>query len=247
MPLDLLRPAVFADLPDIAAVFTTRAGGVSEGPFAGLNLGGSTGDDVAAVRENRRRLLDALGFDPDALATVGQVHGTDVATVAAPRHTPAHDGLVTDRRGLLLGVVVADCGAVLLADAEAGVVGACHAGWRGTVGGIPAATVEAMRRLGAEPTRLRAYVGPCIGPEDFEVGPEVAARFAAAHVLHPPEKAKPHVDLAGAIAAQLREAGVPEAQIETEACSTFDTARFYSYRAEGGTTGRMMGVIGLRG
>ena len=94
---------------------------------------------------------------------------------------------------------------------------------------------------------LVAAIGPCIGAEHFEVGPEVAERFDAAHVLHPPEKVKPHVDLAGAIAAQLREAGVPEAQIEVEPCSTFDTARFYSYRAEGGTTGRMMGVIGLRG
>lgn len=246
MPLDLLRPAVFADLPDVAAAFTTRAGGVSEGPFAGLNLGGSTGDDTEAVRENRRRLLDALDFAPDALATVGQVHSADVATVAEPGHTPEHDGLVTDRRGLLLGVVVADCGAVLLADAEAGVVGACHAGWRGAVGGIPIVTVEAMRKLGAEPSRIRAYVGPCIGPDDFEVGPEVAERFDEAHVLHPPEKAKPHVDLAGAIVTQLRKMGVPEIQIEVEACSTFDTARFYSYRAEGGTTGRMMGVIGLR-
>lgn len=244
--LDLLCPAVFADLPDVVAAFTTRSGGVSGGPFAGLNLGGSTGDDAEAVRENRRRLLGALGFEPDALATVGQVHGAEVATVTGPGHTPEHDGLVTDRSGLLLGVVVADCGAVLLADAEAGVVGACHAGWRGTVGGIPIATVEAMRKLGADPSRLRAYVGPCIGPEDFEVGPEVAARFDEAHVLHLPGKAKPHVDLAGAIVTQLRKAGVPDAQIETEGCSTFDTRRFYSYRAEGGTTGRMMGVIGLR-
>lgn len=245
MPLDLIRPIGFADLPGVVAAFTTRAGGVSEGPFAGLNLGGSTGDDIEAVRENRRRLLDALGFGSDALATVGQVHGANVATVTAPGHTPEHDGLVTDRRGLLLGVVVADCGAVLLADAEAGVVGACHAGWRGAVGGVPIVTVDAMRKLGAEPSRLRAYVGPCIGPDDFEVGPEVAERFDEVHVLHPPEKTKPHVDLAGAIVTQLRKVGVPEAQIEVEACSTSDTSRFYSYRAEGGTTGRMMGVIGL--
>ena len=245
--LDTLRPSVFRDTPDIVAGFSTRMGGASEGPFAGLNVGGSVGDDLEIVRENRQRLLEALGFDLDALATVGQVHGADVATVTVPGHTPEHDGLVTDRPGIALGIVVADCGAVLLADAEAGVVGACHAGWRGAVGEIPRRTVEAMEALGAQPARVRAYVGPCIGPEDFEVGPEVAARFDEAHVLQLPGKEKPHVDLAGAIAAQLRAVGLDENNIEVEGCSTFDTERFYSYRAEGGKTGRMMGVIGMRG
>lgn len=244
--LPLLRPAVFADLPGIVAAFSTRGGGVSASPFDSLNLGFSTGDDEAAVRENRRRLLDALGFKPDALATVGQVHGAHVATVTEPGHTDRHDGLVTDRRGLVLGVLVADCGAVLLADAEASVIGACHAGWRGAVGGIPIVTVEAMRKLGAEPERMRAYVSPCIGPEDFEVGTEVATQFDEPHVLRRPEKTKPHVDLAGAIVTQLRKMGLRKKSIEVEGCSTFDTARFFSYRAEGGTTGRMMGVIGMR-
>ncbi len=245
--LEIIRPRIFADVPSIVAGFSTRAGGASEGAFVGLNVGGSVGDDVDVVRANRHRLLDALGFAPDALATVGQVHGADVAVVTEPGHTPEHDGLATDRPGIALGIVVADCGAVLLADAEAGVVGACHAGWRGAVGEIPRRTVEAMQALGAEAGRIRAYVGPCIGPDDFEVGTEVAAQFDAAHVLEPPGAAKPHVDLAGAIAAQLRVAGVENPYMEVEGCSTFDTARFYSYRAEGGTTGRMMGVIGRRG
>ena len=244
--LSLLRPAVFDDAPGIVAAFTTRDGGVSQSPFASFNLGLSTGDDEQAVRENRRRLLDTLGFAPDALATVGQVHGADVATVSEPGHTTRHDGLVTDRRGLVLGVVVADCGAVLLADPEVGVIGACHAGWRGAVGGIPIVTVETMRKLGAEPKRIRAYVSPCIGPGDFEVGPEVAQQFDDAHVHRPPEKTKPHVDLAGAIVTQLLKMGLRQQHIESEGCSTFDTVRFFSYRAEGGTTGRMMGVIGMR-
>ncbi len=242
----LLRPAIFADLPGIAAAFTTRAGGVSQSPFDSLNLGFSTGDDEAAVRENRRRVLEALGFAPDALATVGQVHGAAVAKVTEPGHTDRHDGLVTDRRGLVLGVLVADCGAVLLADAEAGVIGACHAGWRGAVGGIPIVTIEAMRKLGAEPKRIRAYVSPCIGPDAFEVGIEVATQFDDAHVLRRPEQAKPHVDLPGAIVTQLRKMGLGKEHIEVEGRSTFDTAHFFSYRAEGGTTGRMMGVIGMR-
>lgn len=242
----LLRPSVFDDLSSVVAAFSTRAGGVSQPPFDSLNLGFSTGDNEEAVRENRRRLLEAVGFAPDALATVGQVHGANVATVEGPGHTDRHDGLVTKCRGLVLGVPVADCGAVLLADAEAGVVGACHAGWRGAVAGIPAVTVEAMRKLGAEPERIRAYVGPCIGPDDFEVGPEVATQFDEAHVRTSSRTAKPHVDLCGAIVTQLLDTGLDRAHVEVEGCSTFDTARFFSYRAEGGTTGRMMGLIGLR-
>jgi copper oxidase (laccase) domain-containing protein len=103
-----------------------------------------------------------------------------------------------------------------------------------------------MQKLGAEPRRLRAYLSPCIGPDDFEVGPEVAAQFDDAFVLQPPGQTKPRVDLAGAIVAQLFAAGVDRTRIEVEGCSTFDTERFFSYRAEGGTTGRMMGLIGLR-
>jgi YfiH family protein len=246
MPLSLLRPAVYSDLPGVAAAFSTRAGGVSKSPFDTLNVGFTTGDDEAAVRENRRRLLRAVGFDEAALATVGQVHGADVATVTEGGHTERHDALVTDRRGLVLGVPVADCGVVLLADAEAGVLGAAHAGWRGTVGGIVGATVEAMEKLGAEPDRLHAYLSPCIGIDDFEVGQEVALQFDAAHVHRREGWVKPHVDLAGAIAAQLAEAGLDPAHVEAEGCSTFETERFFSYRAEGGTTGRMMGLIGLR-
>lgn len=245
-PIELLRPRQLGGLPGVVAAFSTRRGGVSRGPFAGLNLGFSTGDEEAAVRENRRRLLEALGFPPGALATVGQVHGADVAAAEEPGHTPRHDGLVTDRRGLLLGVLVADCGAVLLADAEAGVLGACHAGWRGAAAGIARRTVERMQALGAEPERVRAYLGPCIGPEEFEVGEEVAARFDPAHVLRRPAWPRPHVDLGAAIASQLEAAGLRPEHIEAERSSTFETARFYSYRAEGGTTGRMMGVIGLR-
>jgi YfiH family protein len=247
MVLPLLRPTVFDAFPEVVAAFSTRAGGVSRPPFDSLNTGFTTGDDEAAVRENRRRLLDAIGFAPDALATVGQVHGADVATVTEPGHTDRHDALVTDRRGLVLGIPVADCGAVLLADPEAYVIGACHAGWRGTVGGIPIQTVEAMRAMGAFPERIRAYVSPCIGPNDFEVGPEVARQFDDEHVLAVAEKPKPHVDLSGAIVTQLLRTGIPEAHIEAAADSTFDTERFFSYRSEGGTTGRMMGLIGLRG
>jgi YfiH family protein len=226
----MIRPAVFADLPDLAAGVTTRA-------FAPAEAG--------AVNDARRRLGAHLGFP--AIASAGQVHGSAVATVREGGHVPAHDGLVTDRPGLLLTVVSADCALVLLADAEAGVVGACHSGWRGTAAGVVGKTVEAMTQRGAEAGRMRAYVGPCISAEAFEVGEEVAAAFAEAHVIRRPGWARPHVDLKAAVAAQLRTAGVPEALTETDAaCTASDLDRFYSYRAEGGTAGRLIGFIGRR-
>lgn len=243
--LSLLRPAVFAAAPGLVAACTTRHGGVSAPPYDTLNLALHVGDANDAVAANRRRLGDALGLGPERWVTADQVHGARVATVAAPGPVAATDGLVTRTPGLLLTIAVADCAAVLLADVEAGVVGACHAGWRGAVGGVVGATVRAMQALGAEAARLRAYVGPCIGPASFEVGPEVAARFGAAHVVRPAGAARPHVDLPGALRAQLRAAGLPEGAVETSGHDTMDEAgRFFSYRASGGTTGRMLGVIG---
>ena len=226
----MIRPAVFADLPALVAGFTTR----DFAPAA-----------ESAVDEARRRLGAQLRF-PE-VASIGQVHGGDVATVRTGGHTPAHDGLVTDRPGLLLTTISADCALVLLADAEAGIVGACHSGWRGTVAEVVAHTVAAMQALGAEPARMRAYVGPCISAEAFEVGEEVAAQFGEKHVVRRPDWPRPHVDLRGAVAAQLRTAGVPEAQAEVDAaCTASDLDRFYSYRAEGGTAGRLIGFIGRR-
>ncbi len=243
----LLRPAVFAGNPRLAAGFTTRHGGVSEAPYATLNLGLSTADEAARVRENRRRLAEALGFAPDALGVAGQVHGAEVRAVDAPGLYVGFDGLVTAAPGVLLCITAADCAAVLLADAGAGVVGACHAGWRGAAAGIVPETVEAMTALGASPVRMRAYVGPCISAAHFEVGPEVAERFAPAFVRRFPGKDRPHVALKAALAAQLAEAGLPGDAVEVSPRCTFaETRDFFSHRAEGGVTGRMMGVIGMR-
>lgn len=224
MTESILRPALAAD-PRLVAGFTTRV-------FSPADEG------LAAARA---RLGDATGLP---IASVGQVHGADVATVREAGHVEAHDGLVTDRPGLLLSVIAADCALVLLADAEAGVVGACHSGWRGTVAGIVGETVQAMEALGAEPKRMQAYLAPCISTEAFEVGEEVAARFDPAVVVRRPEWPRPHVDLRGDLARQLAEAGV--ADIETSDECTVADDRFYSYRAEGGTPGRMLGFIGLR-
>lgn len=226
----LLRPTVFGNAPSLVAGFTTRA-------FAGA--------EPDAVAEARRRLGALHGFE--AVVSAGQVHGADVAVVREGGHASAHDGLVTDQAGLLLTVVSADCALVLLADAEAGVLGACHSGWRGTVADIAGKTVEAMRGLGADARRVRAWVAPCIGVGAFEVGEEVATHFSSDAVVRRPEWPRPHVDLRAALTAQLRAAGVPDEGAEfSDACTASDLGRFYSYRAEGGTAGRMIAFVGLR-
>lgn len=244
--LPLLEAPPFADAPGFTAGFSTRRGGVSRPPFDAFNLGLSTGDQRADVLENRRRLAERTGFAPDALAIAGQVHGAEIKQVDAPGLFPGYDGLVTRMEGLLLCITAADCAAVLLADVQAGVIGACHAGWRGTVARIAARTVEAMEREGARADRLRAYVSPCISRDHFEVGPEVARQFGAAFVHHLPGKEQPHVDLKAALRDQLTQAGVPPSALDVAPQCTFaERERFFSYRAENGRTGRMMGFIGM--
>lgn len=238
--LPLLRPRRMP--PGVVAAFTTRAGGVSPAPYDTLNLGLSTADDPAHVHENRRRLAGACGME--GLALAGQVHGAVVRVVEAPGLYPGCDALVTTTPGLLLGLTAADCASVLLADTARPVVGACHAGWRGAVAGIVGRTVAAMTALGARPETLVAYVSPCISVRHFEVGPEVAAQFAARYVHRPPGAPRPFVDLKAALAGALAAAGVPEVEVSPR-CTVAEADVFFSHRASGGTTGRMMGVIGL--
>lgn len=245
--LDLLRPGVLAEVPDLVAAFTTRRGGISEPPFGELNLGLATDDDRDRVLENRRRVTDVLGFAVHDLATPGQVHGSDVETVRAGGHYPARDGLVTAVPGVLLAVVAADCAAVLLVDSEARVIGACHAGWRGAVGGVLENTVAAMARLGADPARLRAWISPCIGWRAFQVSEDVAARFHPDDVLWLPGDDRPHVDLAGSIVRRIVGLGLGRDRVSADGrCTAEAPELFFSHRAQGGVTGRMMGLIGMR-
>ena len=221
----VLRPALFGD--GVVAGFTTRAFSPAGEPL-----------DAA-----RARLAEQTGL---AVASVGQVHGADVAVVREAGHVAGHDGLVTDQADLLLTVIAADCALVLLADPEADVVGACHSGWRGTVAGVLARTVEAMGGVGAEPERLLAYVAPCISVEAFEVGEEVAAQFDESVVVRRPEWPRPHIDLRAELERQLDALGVRPTRRRVEGGCTVADGRFYSYRAEGGTAGRMLGFVGRR-
>lgn len=247
MSADWIRPVSFAGLDGITATFTTRAGGVSRAPYGSLNLGSGTEDDRESVVENRRLVTQALGFGTEDLAVAGQVHGAEVETVVAGGLFPGRDGLVTDRAGVLLAIVAADCAAVLLADPVARVIGACHAGWRGAVGGVVEHTLDAMAVLGADRSRVAAWVSPCIGWQAFQVGPEVAERFDPADIRTVPGDDRPHVDLAGAIVRRLLGAGLDPSAVSADGrCTASDPDRFFSHRAQRGITGRMMGLIGLR-
>ena len=246
MPVAPIRPDIFDGVPGLVAGFSMRQGGVSRPPFASLNLGLSTRDERADVLENRRRLAAHVGFGPETLAIAGQVHGAEIKRVEEPGLFSGYDGLVTRARGLLLCISAADCAAVLLADAEAGVIGACHAGWRGTVAGIVENTIQAIAAEGGRPERLRAYVSPCISRAHFEVGPEVAAQFSDAFVYQTSGQEKPHVDLKAALRDQLEQSGVLAQAIEVAPQCTFaEPEAFFSYRAQAGRTGRMMGFIGM--
>jgi len=226
---------------------STRHGGVSGSPYDTLNLGRHVGDDPPCVEENRRRFCAALDTDPAWLATAGQVHGSTIRVIDAPRHEPFCDALVTTTPGLLLAIAVADCAAVLMADPVHGVAGACHAGWRGAVRRIAADTVDTMVNHGARSSQIRAYVGPCLSQDAFEVGSEVAEQFDDAVVGRPDGAERPHVDLKAALRRQLEGAGVPGDAIEvSDRCTMQESDIFFSYRATDGPTGRMFGAIVLR-
>ena len=233
--------------------FFTREGGVSEGPFASLNASLSSADDRARVLENRARAARALGADPAKLVGITQVHGADVATVTqawAPGAGPRADAMVTDRPGIALGIVTADCAPVLFADAGAGVVGAAHAGWRGALAGVLEATVAAMEALGASRGRIAAAIGPCIAQASYEVGADlrdaVLARAAAdARFFAGGRPGHWQFDLAGYCAARLAAAGI--AAEVTGHDTLADEARFFSHRrrtlAGGGPIGHQISVI----
>lgn len=215
--------------------FFTRRGGASSGIFAGLNCGPGSSDLAEAVALNRARVAEAMGLSPGALAGVNQVHSADVATVEAPLSPlPRADALVTATPGVALTVLTADCQPVLFADAQAGVIGAAHAGWRGTLAGVLEATLDAMEALGARRQAVTAVIGPSISQRAYEVGPEFMDAFLAEDPNHDRFFAggagdRVSFDLPGFGLHRLREAGVGHAEW-TRHCTYSDPERFYSYR-----------------
>jgi YfiH family protein len=247
LPAPLLAPL----LSGVRHGFFTRAGGVSEGIHAGLNCGPGSQDRPEAVALNRARAAAALGLDGDRLLSLHQVHSATVLRVTAPfAERPRADAMVTDRPGIGLGVLAADCMPVLLADPQAGVIGAAHAGWRGALAGVLGATVAAMRELGARD--IRGAIGPCIAQAAYEVGPEFLDAFLAEDAAFGQYFASGTgdrllFDLPGFGLACLREAGAEAEWIGH--CTFSDPARFFSFRRAThrgeADYGRLLSVIRL--
>jgi polyphenol oxidase len=233
---DALDAARAQALGAVRHAFLGRAGGVSEALCWGLNVGHGSGDDPDRIEENRRRAVDAVAPGA-ALVTVYQVHSADAVVAREPwahGDRPKADAIVTDRPGLALGILTADCAPVLLADPEAGVIGAAHAGWQGALGGVLENAVAAMESLGAARGRILAAVGPCIGRKSYEVDEAFFQRFLAQDdqndLYFTPGRSGHHqFDLEGYALARLAHAGVR--RIEALGLDTYaDEARFFSYR-----------------
>lgn len=251
MTLDIITSD---SLSPIRHGFFTRRGGASSGVFHGLNCGSGSSDQSEIVSINRARVAAAMEVAPEALTTLHQVHSPDVVTVTEPLNgtRPKADALVTATPGIALAVLTADCQPVLLADAQAGVVGAAHAGWRGARSGVLEATVDAMVGLGARREDIHAVIGPSISQGAYEVGEEFMEDF----LDDDPQNARffaggrgdrPHFDLPAYGLHRLREAGV-EAEW-TRHCTYSDPDRFYSFRrathAKEADYGRLISVIRL--
>lgn len=256
--LPTLASPLLAAVPGVRHAYFTRLGGVSTGVFSSLNVGVGSSDDPATVAENRRRAGATFGVDPERLATCYQVHSARVITADGPlgAERPRADGVVTGTPDLVCGVLAADCAPILFAEPQARVVAAAHAGWRGALAGVVEAAVAAMVRQGAARERIVAAIGPCIGPESYEVGleflaafeardPAFAAFFKAGLVAE-----KRLFDLPGFVLSRLAAAGVGAS--ESIGADTFaDEKRFFSnrraFRRGEADYGRLLSAIMLEG
>jgi YfiH family protein len=233
----MLQAPSLAALPGIRHGFFTREGGVSDGVYATLNGGIGSKDARANVDENRARMAARLGVTVERLLSCYQIHSPEVVVAHEPwtyETRPRADAIVTREPGLAVGVSTADCGPVLFADAQAKVIGAAHAGWRGALAGVLEATVAAMERLGASRSRIVAAAGPMISQPNYEVGPELVERFLAAEAdnarfFAPGRSGRSTFDLPGYVAARLRRLGLGGVD-ELALCTYADPDRFFSYR-----------------
>lgn len=251
-----LRSPLLAAAEGIRHGFFTRKGGVSSGIYAGLNIGTGSNDDAGHVRENRRRVAAWMGVAPEQLLIPYQIHSPDVVVAREPfTERPKVDALVTDRPGVAIGVSTADCGPVLFADAQARVVGAAHAGWKGAFTGVLENTIDAMEKLGAKRERIAAELGPSISQANYEVGPEFIDRFVAAdpandrYFFASEKPGHAMFDLNLYTVDRLTRAGVRASQMGR--CTYAEENLFFSYRR---TThrgepdyGRLVAAIALEG
>lgn len=251
-PIDAVKAAALDAFPH---GFLGRRGGVSTGLYAGLNVGLGSDDDRAAIAENRNRATSAV-LPTAVLQTAYQIHSAEVVTLSKPfadGDRPRADALVTDRPGILLGILTADCGPVLLADAQAGIIGAAHAGWKGALAGVTDNCIAAMEALGADRSRIAAATGPCIARKSYEVDDAFAQRFYADDAQNDRffsagQPGHHQFDLEGYLVARLAAAGIT--RINALGLDTYsDEDRFYSFRrsTHRGETGygRQISMIGI--
>jgi polyphenol oxidase len=226
------------DFEGSAHAFFGRMGGVSESIYASLNCGPGSNDNREHVLENRRRAVHALANEKSGLATLYQVHGREAVTVREPwaiGSAPRADAMATDVRGFALGILTADCAPILLADPQARVIGAAHAGWKGALAGVIESAVAAMEQLGAQRDRIAAAIGPCISQGSYEVGDELRTSVAQvraddAQFFVPSERAGHwRFDLGGYARARLQDAGVEKISV-VPACTYLQEPAFFSYR-----------------
>ena len=224
------------DLHGVTHGFFTRQGGYSSGIFSSLNCGFGSGDDIALVTKNRAKVADDLKVQHSHLVSAYQVHSAEVMVVNAPfAERPKVDGLVTNKRGLALGILTADCGPVLFADHKAGVIGACHAGWKGALTGVTDNTIKAMESLGAKRENIVAVLGPTISQAAYEVGPEFPKPFLeqnSAHQKYFIQSIKNDhymFDLPSYLIDRMMGFGVGQVT-NSGLCTYSDAERFFSYR-----------------
>ena len=255
MSIPFEQSALFAGVPGLRHGFFGRRGGHSTGEFASLNVSETAGDKPAFVAANRADILDSLGLPHATVAQLTQVHSNRVVTLDDPHQAaarPEADAVVTATPGVVLSILTADCAPILLCDAQAAVIGAAHAGWKGALSGVIGNVVDAMVRLGARRERLVAAIGPTISLENYEVGPDFVAGLLKQHRdaenrVSRPAGAREHFDLPGFVFDQLIEAGVGKVN-DLARCTYANPKHYFSHRRathEGKKAGRQVAMIGL--
>lgn len=245
--LNIDRPALFDNESGIVAGFTQRNRIAGRGKLIeGLHFNGSIEEERAAVYQHYALVSQEIHVAPATFTWVTQVHGDGIVYADRTGSLGEGDALFTDRTDILLSIRVADCAAVLLADASAGVIAAAHAGWRGARLNIVSKTIQKMIGAGAEPGRIKTFISPCISTSQFEVGEEVAGEFPEVFV-HRTGFSKPHIDLKGFLRQELLANGLESENLEIDnRCTVEEADSLFSYRREGKISGRMIGFIGLR-
>lgn len=243
----IIQPKIF-DSSTIIAAQSTRLGGVSPEPFNSMNLGLSVNDEEHNVWKNRELFFEKIGVELSKVSRCYQVHGNDVLIVNEPVSNEKYDAQISNKSNVYLAVSIADCTPVLIHDEKENAIAAIHAGWKGTVGEIVSKTLFKMQEhFGTTGENCKAYIGACIGYENFEVGDEVAAHFDQTLKRFDKQKQKWFVDLKRANQKQLLDFGIHSENIEISTyCTVQNNDLFFSHRKEKGVTGRMMAVIGMK-